>query len=175
MKALDLFCGVGGLTHGLARAGWEVVAGIDIDGGLATTYERNNPSARFINADIKKINIEEVDSLLKGCSRKELLLAGCAPCQPFSKQRRGPRSRNGVEGTLMGEFGRLVRLLRPKVILMENVPGIARVPGFSAYRRFLQTLRVCGYSIDQCTLNARDFGVPQHRRRLVLLAVLEVE
>ena len=163
----------GGLTHGLVRAGWDVVAGIDVDGGLAATYERNNPRAKFIRADIRDVTADEIDWLSGTSCSNELLLAGCAPCQPFSKQRQGRGLRKALNGTLMGEFSRLVRSLRPRVILMENVPGIAAVPGFSAFRRFLHTLRACGYSFDQCVLNARDFGVPQHRRRFVLLAVRE--
>ena len=100
----------------------------------------------------------------------ELLLAGCAPCQPFSKQRRRDRPWGREEATVLGQFARLVRALEPKVVVMENVPGIVTVPGFSSFRRFLKTLIDRGYECDHRVLNARDFGVPQHRRRYVLLA-----
>lgn len=171
MKAIDLFCGAGGLTRGLRQAGWDVVAGIDLDGAVSVTYERNNPESRFVNADLRTVTNEDILALAGAIPRRELLLSGCAPCQPFSKQRRGGKSRNLPDATLLGQFARLVRVLEPKVVLMENVPGIAAVPGFSSFRRFLRTLRDCGYECGHQVLNARDFAVPQYRRRYVLLAV----
>ena len=173
MKAIDLFCGAGGLTRGLRRAGWDVLAGIDVDANVAHTYQRNNPGTRFAAADLRRVTVEDVRSLTGRTRSEELLLAGCAPCQPFSKQRprRGLGERS--DAALLLEFARLVKALRPAVVLMENVPGIAAVPGFSAFRRFVATLRDCGYEFDHGVLNARDYGVPQHRRRYVLLAVLK--
>ena len=170
MRAIDLFCGAGGLTRGLRRAGWDVVVGIDIDEAVGVTYESNNSEAVFMPADLRSVTDEEIRILAGTVPSPELLLAGCAPCQPFSKQRRRGRPRKRAEATLLGQFARLVRVLEPKVVLMENVPGIAAVPGFSSFRRFLKTLRDCGYEWDHRVLNARDFGVPQHRRRYVLLA-----
>ena len=171
MKAIDLFCGAGGLTNGLRRAGWNVVAGIDVDDAVGATYRRNNPASRFVQADLREVTDDDARALARGVPSRELLLAGCAPCQPFSKQRgrRGVRGRS--DSTLLGEFARLVVALRPRAVLMENVPGIAAVPGFSSFRRFVGTLRDCGYDYDHRVLNARDFGVPQHRRRRVLLAI----
>ena len=170
MKAIDLFCGAGGLTRGLRRAGWEVVAGIDVDDAVAETYRRNNPGSRFIHSDLRRIDDDAVRDLARAIPRGELLLAGCAPCQPFSKQRRTQGLGNRSDAVLLGEFARLVAALRPAVVLMENVPGIASVPGFSAFRRFRKTLTDLGYDCDHRVLNARDFGVPQHRRRYALLA-----
>ena len=169
MRAVDLFCGAGGLTLGLRRAGWDVVAGIDVDDAVEATFESNNSEAAFMPADLRSVTVEEIRILAGNTPSNELLLAGCAPCQPFSKQRRGG-PRNRAEATLLGQFARLVRELEPKVVLMENVPGITAVPGFSSLRRFLKTLHECGYECDHRVLNARDFGVPQHRRRYVLLA-----
>ena len=170
MNAIDLFCGAGGLTLGLRRAGWNVVAGIDLDVEAAQTYSSNNPGTRFVAADLRSLTDEDVRALVGKVPSSELLLAGCAPCQPFSKQ----RQRHGVkirsDATLLGEFARLVRALNPSVVLMENVPGIASVPGFSSFRRFLKVLYDGGYECDHGVLNARDFNVPQHRRRYVLLA-----
>lgn len=173
MRAIDLFCGAGGLTLGLRRAGWDVVAGIDVDGALRATYERNNSGAFFVPADLRSVSDQEARILAGTVRSSELLLAGCAPCQPFSKQRRHGSLRTRAEATLLGQFARLVRVLKPQVVLMENVPGIAEVPGFSSLQRFLKTLRDFGYQYDHGILNARDFGVPQHRRRYVLLAAHE--
>ena len=170
MKAIDLFCGAGGLTLGLRRAGWAVVAGVDVDEAVKETYENNNPGVRFVSADIRSVTDDDIQTLVGAVPAAELLLAGCAPCQPFSKQRRAGLRKRG-DATLLGQFARLVTALEPKVVLMENVPGIAAVPGFSSFRRFLKTLRDYGYECDHGVLNARDFGVPQHRRRYVLLAV----
>ena len=174
MKAIDLCCGAGGLTNGLRRAGWDVVAGIDVDEAVGPTYQRNNPGTQFVHADLRNVSGEDVHALANGISSRELLLAGCAPCQAFSKQ----RGRRGIhvraDATLLTEFGRLVVALRPRAVLMENVPGIAEVPGFSSFRRFIRILHECGYGYQHRVLNAQDFGVPQHRRRRVLVALLDL-
>lgn len=170
MKAIDLFCGAGGLTRGLSDAGWEVTAGIDADTHVAETYRRNNPSTEFIAADVASIRAQDALPLLGRTRPEDLLLAGCAPCQPFSKQNRHRGLKRDRDATLLREFARLVRELKPGLVLMENVPGAAAVPGFSSYRRFLRTLEDCGYGYSHGVLNASEFGVPQHRRRLVVLA-----
>jgi len=171
VKALDLFCGAGGLTRGLRRAGWEVVAGIDVDPSVGETYRRNNSRTRFLAADLRSVTEDDIRSLAGATPSRELLLAGCAPCQPFSKHRRVRGLAERPDADLLLEFVRLVCALRPAVALMENVPGIASRLGRTTFPRFLDTLRVCGYECDHGVLNARDFGVPQHRRRYVLLAV----
>ena len=168
MKAFDFFCGAGGLTRGLRDAGIEVVAGIDNDDRCRSTYQYNNPQTAFLHSDIKAIDRNSLP--LKGLSgrREEVLFAGCAPCQPFSQHRKG--SRKGRDATLLKEFGRLVEDVLPDYVLIENVPGIARVPGFSTFRRFLQMLNTHGYQYSYDVLDAKSYGVPQNRRRLVLLA-----
>ena len=172
MKAIDLYCGAGGLTRGLRHAGWEVLAGIDIDSAVGETYERNNPGSRFIHADLRRFSDDDIRSLAEPVPHEHLLLAGCAPCQPFSKQRCTHSLGRHSDSVLLGEFARLVVALRPSVVLMENVPGIASVSGFSAFRRYLKTLLDHGYDVDHNVLNTRDFGVPQHRRRFALLATI---
>ena len=170
MKAIDLFCGAGGLTRGLSEAGWEVIAGVDVDTHVAETYRRNNPGTKFIAADVRSIRARDTLALLGRTEPKDLLLAGCAPCQPFSKQNRHRGGKRHRDATLLREFSRLVKELKPGLVLMENVPGAATLPGFSSYRRFLRTLEDHGYNYSHDVLNASDFGVPQHRRRLVVLA-----
>lgn len=170
MKAIDLFCGAGGLTLGLRRAGWDVLAGVDADDTVRTTYASNNPGTRFVSADLRSVTDDDFRSMVGGVPAAELLLAGCAPCQSFSKQRRRAGARKRADATLLLHFARLVGAVKPKAVLMENVPGIAQVPGFSSFRRFLKVLHDSGYDCAHRILNARDFGVPQHRRRYVLLA-----
>ena len=105
MKAIDLFCGAGGLTQGLRRAGWDVVLGIDVDPTVGETYRRNNPGAKFVAADLKSITGDDIRASAGTIPSQELLLAGCAPCQPFSKQRRWQGLGKCSDDTLLLEFG----------------------------------------------------------------------
>lgn len=173
MKAIDFFCGAGGLTRGLLDAGVDVVAGFDVDKACKSTYEHNNPASRFIAKDIREVDY----SVLKASSRlrkfSDTLFIGCAPCQPFSQQRKGgPRKQ---DATLLSEFGRIVASALPRAVLIENVPGMARVNGFSTFRRFIQMLAANRYTVAYDLLDAKHFGVPQTRRRLVLVAIRGVD
>ena len=107
VKAIDLFCGAGGLTHGLRRAGWDVVLGIDVDAGVAETYEYNNPGTRFMAADLRAVREDDIWAQVGRIPREELLIAGCAPCQPFSKQRRRTGIAERSDASLLLEFARL--------------------------------------------------------------------
>ncbi len=167
MKAYDFFCGSGGLTRGLLDAGIEVIAGFDWDDRCRSTYEHNNPRVEFVKADLREIGPKNL-SLKLGGRYDDILFAGCAPCQPFSSQRKGVKQQH--DATLLGEFGRLVEAVLPGYVLIENVPGIARVPGFSIFRRFLKMLEANGYTYAANVLDAKHYGVPQNRRRLILLA-----
>lgn len=176
MKALDFFCGAGGLTRGLADAGVTIIAGVDADASCKTTYESNNPGTMFVHADIVSLSGDRVRELLGNCDPDDLLIAGCAPCQPFSAQRKASRAdaqnrkKRKADSRLLGELARIIGDIRPAHVLVENVPGLARVPGFSTYRRFIRLLKNEGYTIDDGVLDAKNFGVPQSRRRFVLLA-----
>ena len=167
MKAYDFFCGAGGQTRGLLDAGIEVIAGFDCDERCRSTYERNNPGVGFVHTDIRNITPKDLNLQCQG-RYDDLLFAGCAPCQPFSSQRKTDGQRPGA--TLLSELGRLVEAILPGYVLIENVPGIARVRGFSTYRRFLKMLDANGYGYDVRVLDAKHYGIPQNRRRLVLLA-----
>jgi len=169
MKALDFFCGAGGLTRGLIDAGVDVVAGYDRDESCGIIYEGNNPGVRFVEADIAELGLGDLAIKPKTHAFDDVLFAGCAPCQPFSQQRKGDLRRH--DATLLGEFGRLIEEALPGYVLMENVPGIANVEGFSTFRRFLRLLRSNGYQYAFDVLDAKHFGVPQNRRRLVLVAM----
>ena len=167
MFALDFFCGAGGLTRGLINAGIHVIAGIDINSGCKYTYEENNRPSVFIPADLAKIRPAAIAQYVNGIPPDELIFAGCAPCQPFSRQRREV-SRSG--SNLLGHFGRLVAEFLPAYVVIENVPGIAKVKGNSTYRRFLSTLESIGYQFEDGCLDAKWFGVPQTRQRWVVIA-----
>ncbi|MEY8241324.1 MAG: DNA cytosine methyltransferase [Cycloclasticus sp.] len=164
ISAVDLFCGVGGLTHGLQLSGINVTAGYDIDESCKLPYEANN-EAEFINQSIPELSAKEINNQY---DRKKIrLLAGCAPCQPFSNytQARPKDERWG----LLSHFGRIASELRPELITMENVPDLDRHEVFS---EFVNTLSEQGYHVWHEVVYCPDYGVPQKRKRLVLLASL---
>ena len=164
ISCIDVFCGVGGLTHGLARAGIRVKAGIDLDPDCRFPFEQNN-EAEFLERDVRKVSGAEINRLF-GDDCSFTLLAGCAPCQPFSTYSQSSR-RQRAEGNweLVREFGRLARLARPDLITMENVPQLA---DHDVFAELLETLS--GYNVWWDRVQCADFGVPQTRTRLVLLA-----
>lgn len=163
---VDLFCGVGGLTHGLQLAGLNVVAGIDNEESCKYAYEHNN-NAVFYLRDIKKVHRKEILNLFPdGVTR---ILVGCAPCQPFSKYTKRYR-KNGIQdekGGLLYEFSRLTEIVDPEVVAMENVPELEHE---QVFLDFVETLEANDYHVYHEVVYCPDYGVPQHRRRLVLLA-----
>ena len=166
--ALDLFCGIGGLTHGLELSGIPVLAGFDIDPSCRYAYEKNN-HATFIESDVSKINADFIINYYpKDVTR---ILVGCAPCQPFSKytQRYRKEGHIGNKWRLLDSFARLVREVRPDIVSMENVPELASQTVFSD---FVQTLKNERYHVSFQIVYCPDYGVPQVRKRLVLLASL---
>lgn len=167
MIALDLFCGAGGLTKGLTAAGVNVRAAVDIDLDCRASFQENNVATYFAR-DIRFLAPGEVEKFIGRRAHNDLLIAACAPCQPFAQLN---RSRPDSRAFLLSHVARLIRDLRPRAILIENVPGLRRVRGFSTYKRFTTALIDIGYSVASGVLDAKDFGVPQTRRRFVLLAV----
>lgn len=164
MYCVDIFCGAGGLTRGLLDAGIQVVRGIDADKTVKETYERNNPGAEFVHANIRDISSDDV---INGVNRDEgLLLAGCAPCQPFSQH--APRGAYDERRSLIGCVGDIVKDVLPDYVLIENVPGFRKNNPFKT--AFRKTLKDSGYVVDERIVNAKRYGVPQTRRRYVLLA-----
>ncbi len=162
IQAVDLFCGVGGLTHGMIRAGIKVRAGVDIDCHCKFSFEANN-DAKFIEADVAKLQAEVVQRLFRG--ERLTLLAGCAPCQPFSTYSRSGRNQNyESQWPLLRQFGRLVSEVQPTFITMENVPQLV---DHEVFQSFLVALN--GYSLWWKVIDCTAFGIPQTRKRLVLL------
>lgn len=163
ITAVDLFCGVGGLTHGLVRGGVNVVAGIDLDGACRYPYEANN-RAKFLQRDVKRLAAADISALFGDAPLT--MLAGCAPCQPFSTySRSGRKDRGDHEWELVASFGRLVREVKPHFVTMENVPQVAQ---HAVFNNFLGKLS--GYRTVWRTVECAGLGVPQTRKRLVLLA-----
>ena len=165
VSCVDLFCGAGGLTHGFVLEGLPVVAGIDMDPACRYPYEANN-QAKFIERDISKVTAAELKELFGGADLT--VLAGCAPCQPFSTyaHRYELDGKDGKWG-LLYQFSRLVEETSPDVITMENVPTVAK---HSVFHDFVDTLKRLGYNVWFDVVNSSQYGVPQTRRRMVLLA-----
>lgn len=164
VAAIDLFCGAGGLSLGLKQAGVEVVAGIDLDPACKYPYERNL-KAKFLLKDVGDIDGQDLNSLWP--EGKVRLLAGCAPCQPFSSHRRGANTRDEDNWDLLAHFGRLVQETTPELVTMENVTRLGRLEIFAD---FVATLEDLDYAVAYGTLYGPHFGLPQERRRLVLVA-----
>jgi DNA (cytosine-5)-methyltransferase 1 len=163
VHAVDLFCGVGGLSYGLTRAGVAVKAGFDVDPACRFPYEKNNPGD-FVESDLNTVSADQIRTYLGDGSVS--LLAGCAPCQPFSTYSRSGRSaKRGDDWQLLRAFGRLVAEVKPDLVTMENVPQLA---DHAVFGEFLATLGE--YFVEWSTVNTAIFGVPQSRKRLVLLA-----
>jgi DNA (cytosine-5)-methyltransferase 1 len=164
IEGIDLFCGVGGLSQGLSAQGVRIVAGIDVDPTCQYSYEANHKDATFILRDITKVKGEELTKLWSPGAVK--LLAGCAPCQPFSSYA-NTATVDKAKWRLLREFARLIEECKPDLITMENVP---RLQDASPFRDFLRALKRGGYQVDYSVVNAADYGAPQQRKRLVLVA-----
>jgi len=163
IMAVDLFCGVGGLTHGLVRGGIRVAAGIDIDKNCRFPFVANN-SATFIEKDVSKITASDISPFYEKADFS--LLAGCAPCQPFSTySRRKKTNEHDSQWPLVSTFGRLVKEIRPDFVTMENVPQLTC---HSVFQKFLNSLS--GYKVWWEIIDCSLIGIPQTRKRLVLLA-----
>ena len=170
--AIDLFCGAGGLTVGLQQAGFAVLAGVEISEPALKTYNMNHKKHKLYNLDIRKLS---PDKILKdlGLKKGELdLLAGCPPCQGFSTHRTRNRttSIDDFRNDLVFEFVRFVKYMMPKTIMMENVPGLAKDERMFRVKKELIAL---GYLFDETTIavkDAADYGVPQRRKRMIMLA-----
>jgi DNA (cytosine-5)-methyltransferase 1 len=164
IKAVDLFCGAGGLTRGLEATGIDVRFGVDVDPHCEFPYAANNEAA-FRLKSVEDLQAKEIKNAFKGGGYS--LIAGCAPCQPFSTYQRDKRGPQDERWRLLKHFGRLVDECAPDLVTMENVPGLERE---FVFKGFVRTLRKAGYFVSHSVVNCMDYGVPQHRNRLVLLA-----
>lgn len=164
---MDLFCGAGGLTRGLLDAGIEVVAGYDVDKACRYPYEHNNPPAVFKKRSVTGLTGKDLATLYPpNCWR---VLVGCAPCTPFSRYTQGATASEHDKWGLLYEFGRIVRGLMPDIVSMENVPELQR---HEVYTDFHDKLVDLGYRVSTTVVYCPDYGIPQHRNRLVLFASL---
>lgn len=164
IAVIDLFCGAGGLTHGLKLEGFNVKAGLDLDPQCQYAYEENN-GAVYLEQDITCVKSEDLKPFFQNADYT--LLAGCAPCQPFSKYTQGKGPNADGKWELLNEFSRLVKELSPDFVTMENVPQLAKFP---ILNEFLTMLENEGYQVSKNIVDCEKYGIPQSRQRLVILA-----
>ena len=169
-KVVDLFCGIGGLSYGLSKEKLNVVAGIDSDETCRFGYEHNNKS-KFIRKDIFDVAPNEIEEWFGVDSNAVKILVGCAPCQPFSKLNLRPGGASGQEQPL-DKFADLVRSTTPQIVSMENVSSLCDTRKYPVFENFVATLENTGYKVHHEIINAAEYGVPQNRKRLILLASL---
>lgn len=164
--SIDLFAGGGGLTVGLKRAGFKVITAVEIEQHAFTTYKTNHPEVQIFRQDIRTIRGASLKNLFPG--GKVDLIAGCPPCQGFSSLTRKQKAED-PRNTLVLEMARIIKEIQPLAVMMENVPGLCQ-RGKPLFNEFLNILTSLGYVIDWGVLQVADYGIPQNRRRLVLLA-----
>lgn len=161
---IDLFCGAGGLTRGLEEAEIEVALGVDLDPACQFPFEANN-KARFLLKSVGDLTAVDLNERWENAEVK--VLAGCAPCQPFSTYSQGKADETDGRWHLLEQFERLALETLPHVITMENVPRLAEQEIFES---FVDSLESEGYKVSHQVVCCADYGVPQRRNRLVLLA-----
>lgn len=168
-KVVDLFCGVGGLTHGMQLEGLNVVAGVDNDKSCKYAFQKNNDS-KFIHKDIEDFGSKELDELFKKANYK--ILVGCAPCQPFSSMNRTKTTeeQRRERWAPIYRFMDLITETSPDIVSMENVPELMKTEKYPVFETFVRLLKNKGYHVFYGVVKTIDYGVPQNRRRLVLLA-----
>jgi DNA (cytosine-5)-methyltransferase 1 len=167
--AIDLFCGVGGMSLGFEQAGFDVVAGFDSEQRHVDTFQKNFPNSKAVCLDLSTATGVQIRKLAGIGDREIAVVFGGPPCQGFSLM--GKRDRKDPRNRLLSQFARLVGELKPRYFVMENVAGLQTLHGGAFVRRFLRAVRKAGYNVVRPlqVLNAADFGVPQRRKRLFVL------
>jgi DNA (cytosine-5)-methyltransferase 1 len=165
-RVLDLFCGAGGLSEGFRQAGFTIVGGIDFDEACVRTFARNHPSALAVRADIADVGPQLLDEI----GPVDVLVGGPS-CQGFSTH--GKRQETDPRNQLFREYLRIAEYVMPKWIVMENVKGMLTFGKGKFLRQITDGLRRLGYSVDARVLLAADYGVPQLRERVIVIASLE--
>jgi len=170
IKVFDFFSGCGGTSKGFLDSGMDVVFALDNDPEAANTYKSNLPGVYFLESNIVDIKEEILIPIIKKYQGSPLLFSGCAPCQPFTKQNT-KRSTDQKQIFLLSEFQRFVKYFRPEYVFVENVPGLQRVENRDGpFSDFVETLSSLGYFLKYNVIASQDYGVPQRRRRFVLIA-----
>ncbi len=169
LSAIDLFGGCGGTIEGLKQAGFRVLSTVEIDQFVASICKLNHPEVRVHIQDVEELTVRSIRALRPKGNRRLDLLSACPPCQGFSrlKMKNGGCSSSDPRNRLVLEVARYARVLMPRVIMIENVPGLSDSNEFHVLTESLKRL---GYVISRELVDAADFGVPQRRVRLIVIA-----
>ena len=170
--AIDLFCGAGGLSEGLRQAGFRMIGAVELDPLACSAYKLNHKNVELWEEDIQALTGAAMMRKLNIGPGDLDLLAACPPCQGFSTMRtkNGAKGNRDIRNELIFDVLRLVRSIRPKCVMLENVPGLAKSRRYATFRKELKALK---YFVNWDIFNTADFAVPQRRKRLVLLASKE--
>ena len=166
-KVLDLFCGCGGISEGYALAGFHIVGGVDFNKDATLTFQHNFKDAKVYCTDITTISDEEILDNYEGVD----VIVGGPPCQGFSSANRWQKELEDPRNKLFYEYLRFVKVLKPKVLMIENVRGLLTRDNGYAKERITTLLLEMGYSVNMKVLNASDYGVPQNRHRDIIVAI----
>jgi DNA (cytosine-5)-methyltransferase 1 len=170
LKAVDFFCGAGGMSCGFSQAGVKILAGIDIERQFEHTYKANHNGAKFINRDITQYLPAELENEIQ--LRKyddDLIFIGCSPCQYWSQINTDKR-KSSYTNNLIHDFQRFIKYFMPGFIVVENVPGILNSTNNHVLLDFLDFLTFHKYQFEYNIINTSNYGVPQIRKRFVLIA-----
>lgn len=170
IKVFDFFTGCGGTCCGFRNTGMDIVFALDNDPIAANTFRHNFPGVHFLEKDIRDVSCDSILPLVDACKGHPILFSGCAPCQPFTKQKTYRPLDDQRQG-LLSEFLRFIEHYRVDFIFMENVPGLQKIKnGYDPFEKLLITLKRLGYRYRFDVIASQLYGVPQKRRRFVLIA-----
>jgi len=169
LNVVDLFCGCGGLSYGFEQEGFKTILGIDHDKAAIDTFRMNHKNAKTILGDIREISNEKILSELNG--NKVDVIIGGPPCQGLSLS--GPRKLEDPRNQLYLSFIRIVSLINPKYVLIENVPGMVSLFKGKIKDEIIKSLEELGYKVNYKILRSSDYGVPQHRKRVFFVGYNE--
>lgn len=167
VSVFDFFSGCGGTSAGFREAGLTVAGALDHDPDSVASFQTNFADTPVLSRDIRNVGIDEIEAISSSGGVK--LFAGCAPCQPFSRQNKN-KSLSDPRRTLLQQFQRFVTALRPELVVVENVPGLQYATKRGPLGTFLHELSRQNYQIELAVLRALEYGVPQERKRLVIVA-----
>jgi DNA (cytosine-5)-methyltransferase 1 len=170
LKAVDFFCGAGGMTYGMSLAGIKVLAGIDIDPNCKETYTINNPGTKYIQKDIHELTEEELAKITNIQKNDDsLIFMACSPCQFWTKISTTKEKSKETKDLLI-QFQRFVEWFKPGYLIIENVPGLKKHKKEKVLEGFISFLRKESYQLDDGFIKANNYGVPQSRERYLLIA-----
>ncbi|EPB8161720.1 DNA cytosine methyltransferase [Clostridium perfringens] len=174
LNVLDLFSGAGGLSRGFLDAGYNVVLGVDFDDMALKTFKENHGSAEVMKVDLfNHENIKSIINFLEKKNTKIDVLVGGPPCQGFSLA--GPRNKDDKRNTLYTAMVKTAKVLKPKAVVLENVPGLLTLYDGIAAKRIIKDFSELGYKVKPQVLYAPEYGIPQIRKRVFFVALLNSE